>query len=480
MSLLEKIEHKERAQAYDEYKPTLADLNRYFEDQHYVGDEETRLSLPIAIIIRKPCGVVSGAGTGKTLLTDIALELFVPSSLYTMEAGSEKSQLAKKEQINNAQILYLSEIQKAGKSDVVVELLKNLGEGKDYKYSRTKQGMPNETEEIVIDSGKALVYTKAIENAYDTDDELNRRFTRFTTDMSEKQNKNVVKSKAHRRVNPFRAHILEEKEVNALKYHMQSLLEENANNYVFVNPLADYLAEFIPTTFAVSRSFTDHYFDLMNGVAYFNKHERIIKEIEHKKETKKVVFVAPEDCWQLLRIYQKQFMQEVLNIPPNGIYIFEVFNHAKEKGMQSKATGGFFTENQKSKVGLTKEQIFSLLKERGIVLKDNLIQKLLLDLMMSGYITEEEIQTNNKKIKEYCLTGDAVNFEQYIDWSKAIEACIETMKVEFPEYASEYQEMYCNVPVFTDPMGRENFTVSQKAPEITEAYDDRDTWLQDD
>lgn len=451
---------------------TLADLNQYFNDIGFVGDEKPRLALSMASIRRKPVGVVSGSGTGKTALVDALSTLFRPNQIYSMEAGSEKAQVYSANEINNADLIYLTEIQKAGNGEVVIELLKNLGEGKDYTRKVTQSDKSVETQ--TIKKGKAIIYTKAIENKYETDDELDRRFSRFVTDMTKAQNERVVHAKAEKRMNPFKPHKLTDKQTNALRYHMAALLRENANNYVFINPMAEFLSKHIPTTFAVSRSYADHYFDFIEGVAFYNKRNRIIKTLNINGESKQVVFVSPEDCWQLHQIYSEQFLQDVLNIPPNGNHIFNVFREARKRGLKSNIKKGIFNDApEENKVKLTIEQVANLLKDLGLVVKETLLQKLLMELQLAGYVREETTQVGAKKIVEYYLSDELVNFDTNINWLDAEREAVKNMKQYFPDVIQEYQSKYLNKS-YVNPFTGENVKIQAVAPS---KLDNRDDWL---
>jgi len=473
---------------YDNYSPVLADISKYYDDQSFVGDYKARMALALMIIRRKCVGVVSGAGSGKTAIVDAFKSVFTDRQIYDMGSGSDKSQIYKFEQINNCDLIMIPELQKIGTGDFAIELLKNLGEGKDFLYDRTENGGQG-TSRYVIKKGKAIVYTKALENKYESDAELDRRFPRLTTDMSEVQNRRVINSKADRRVNPLRKHILNDTQTNALVYHLQTLLKDDASQYVFINPLADYLSSFIPSTFAVARTYTDHYLDLMEGVAFFNKRNRIIRKVEIDGVEKQMIFVTPEDCWQLHQIYSEQFLQDVLNIPPNGINVLEVLR-AKKSGKEAKDMNkGLLFASGDGKPRMTVNEIMAALKATGFHLKEPVVHKILIGLMMSGYVQMETDTSGSKKVDKYILNEDISDFQDEINWKKAIDVAKKNIMNEFPDIAEEYIDLYCNTPSATDPWTGEEHNMllvaSVSPPDATpkttdtieQELDNRDDWL---
>lgn len=450
--------------ALKEYMPIFADINRYCDDVGFVGDETTRLTLFAAIIRRKCIGIVSGSGSGKSAVTDAIMSLFDPAQVYTMESGSEKAHAYKHDEINSKDLIYLTELQKVGDSELAIEMLKNLGEGKEY--NRDVVQPDKSVIKQTIKAGKAILYTKAIENKFESDAELDRRFPKLPTDITKQQNRRVIKSKANRRSNPFKAKKLDEKKRDALKAHAQMLLKESADDYTFINPLADFISEMIPDTFAISRTYTDHYLDFIEGIAYFNKANRIIIEEDHDGKKHKIIFVAPEDCWTLHKIYGEQFLQDVLNIPPNGVKIFDVFKLAKEKGIGKKQKSIFDGPQTDDRTKLTIHEIFNLLKESGIVLKENLIKKMLVDLMMGGYVHSDTTLSNNKSVEEYYLNEQIEEFHNSVDWDAAIKSGVETMKKLYPNYAQVYINKYCKETSFPNPFTGEYELVAPGASKI--------------
>lgn len=461
---------------YSKHKPTLSELNKYFDDLGLVGDEETRLILSIAIIRRLCVGVVSLAGSGKTAITDAVLSLFRPQQIYTLGASSDKAQLGKQDKINSASVLHLTELQKAAQSgDTVIEMLKDLGEGKDYVRDKAVKG-GQEIEVQRIKAGKAILYTKAIENKFDSDAELDRRFPRVTTDISQQQNKRVIRAKATRRSDPFKKKSLSETATNAVQFHMAELLKEGVDEYVFINPLADYIAEYIPSTFAISRTFTDHYFNMMDGVAFFNKHKRLVVEKEVDGKKKKLIFITPEDCFQAHSIYGKQFLQDVMNLPPNGMAVIDAFKYAKDKGISSSAKKkwDFGGENEEKEITkLTLSDLFKVLKTMGFVMKEQVIIKMLDALKESGYIYEDISNTGNLKNPEYYLTDEAIAFDNFIDWNEAISAANDKMRELFPEYYGQYRDFCVNE--FENPFTGE--ITKYEGKEAT-PRDSRDDWIE--
>jgi ABC-type dipeptide/oligopeptide/nickel transport system ATPase component len=115
------------------YIPNTKDLIDFSQTCGLVEERENFILLALSAINKISCGVESVSGSGKSVLTDILMELLPKKRIYNMGLSSNTATMYDYKALNQADIVYIEELQKAMNSSnpIVVELLKNMTEGKE-------------------------------------------------------------------------------------------------------------------------------------------------------------------------------------------------------------------------------------------------------------------------------------------------------------------------------------------------------------
>ena len=279
------------------YIPTILDILDHFDDAGQIGDDALKILTTLAIANRQCFGIEGMAGAGKTSLLDNALHLFPSKYIQVISLVSDKS-LSYMPDISSKKILVFSELQKAASQKTIEEILKDLGEGKSSL--RTIVGKDRNIRTMTIENEgnnkKAVVYTKAIENAYCKNAEFSRRYFVLNTDSSEEQTRDIITMIAQRQFQINQ----DTSDDTKLKGHLKSCLDDASTE--FANPFAESLAELMPTS-VMARSYCQHYFGLINASTRF--HHPI------RSRRGSTLFVNLQDVYLTHRLYHKQFMQSL-------------------------------------------------------------------------------------------------------------------------------------------------------------------------
>ena len=288
---------QERASRQANYIPNIGDLLDFYSSRGLVGEERVAILQTLGSI-RKLCfGIEGASGSGKSFTADLLMELLPKEYVYRIELSSNTAEVYNAEEINRAKIIYVPELQKAlnSKNPIMVEVLKNLTEGRDVlRRVRDQEKKRNIT--LHIEADKGIIYTLALENDLKKDVELSRRVFQLTTDSSEEQNYRVIDNIVEEEYN----HSDKGRDFTELKQHIRScvLLPE----IEYVNPFSRALMDVIPLT-VKARSFVKHYLNLIQGSALFHHKERV-----HETGN---IFVNLEDFFLVHSLYNRMFSKSL-------------------------------------------------------------------------------------------------------------------------------------------------------------------------
>ncbi len=263
--------------------PGNAELISAYKSLGLVGEEQNALMQTFAAVHGMSFGIEGSSGSGKSHIINLLIELLPRDAVYTMELSSKTAEMYNCDEINQAKIIYIPELQKAIKGNpVALEIIKNLTEGRDA-VRRVKAG--SITLEQRIEGGKSVVYTLAAENLTKKDAELTRRFFTLYTDSSEEQTARIMEYLA---LGQYRTRTIEEKNtITNVRKHIETCMGISAD---FVNPFAAYSVANIPKTVEM-RSKVKHYLKLLSASARFNYHSR------HRNENE--LYVSMEDVFNV-------------------------------------------------------------------------------------------------------------------------------------------------------------------------------------
>jgi len=288
----------------------LRDIATYFKAKGVVGEESLVTGIYLALSNNISFGVEGYSGSGKTFLVDKLINLVKEEDLYRAELSSKTAMFYDAHIINGANLIYIPELQKAlqDRNSPVTEIIKNITEGKDAKRIVTSKNQMG-SEEFVIDKGKTIVYTLALENSFKKDNEAARRFMRFITDSTPKHFEEIISYKAQGRGNLLKSKHDEEL-TTRLGNHLNAL--RNLSVQV-IDPFAEYLQAFIPKT-QKSVGYIDHYYNLVDACTRFHFQNR-----EHfVVDNQDYLLANLEDHYQVHAIYYNEFIKTLDDLAQEG------------------------------------------------------------------------------------------------------------------------------------------------------------------
>jgi hypothetical protein len=201
------------------------------------------------------------------------------------------------------------------------------------------------------------------------------------------------------------------------------------------NPFAEFVADKVPVPFVKVRSYVTHFFNLMDSCTKFYHTDRLFGH--------KAYFTSIQDIYAVHKLYGKMFNQKIHNLPQLGIEIMDLFDpdSLKKKGYKKnemKELKDFYNEaNEEGRYYFDVNEIHSLLKKSGILIKHRLVKNQCDDLVEAGFLGKE-----SSGRKDYFFKTDEVeDFEDNFDFHKCFLAGYENMKENYPELADEWLNM---------------------------------------
>jgi|TARA_R100000501_G_C2620858_1_gene114098 hypothetical protein len=416
------------------YTPHTKDLLDFSQTCGLVEEKENFILLALSAINKVSCGVESVSGSGKSVLTDILMDLIPKHRIYNLGLTSNTATMYDYKALNEADIVYIEELQKAMSSSnpIVVELLKNMTEGKELTR-KVYDAVSKEVIQHKIKGNLGVVYSLALENKQKKDEELHRRVVTFMTDISQDQNRRVVKYIGKTRFNKKRLKIQTTETTKNLKEHI-NIVMDLANKGV-ENPFAEYISEHVPVPFTIVRSYMGHYFNLVDGSTKFHFKERIKKD--------EVFFSTIQDIFNIHTLYGRIFNQKIHQLPQLGKEIMDIFED-KTKGWkknEEKQQQQLFTEEDDlDKRYLDISQVHKALKAKGILLKHKVISDQCDLLIEAGFLGKEASGRKNL----YYKTDEVEEFESNFNYTECFEIAYKNMQEQFPELAEEWKNSQVN------------------------------------
>jgi hypothetical protein len=306
---------------------SFEDVLSYFRNKGVVGEESLCLKIFLAASNNLSFGVEGFSGSGKTFVVDKLIDLFDVTDLYRLDLSSKMAVFYDSKNINNFKTIYIPELQKALQDtrSPVVEVVKNLTEGKDVK--RVVTDFKKKSNNVFsISKGKSIIYTLASENYFKKDEELNRRFLRFKTDSSIDHLNNILSVKSSKR---YDFSFFEDVDSLSVKLKDYFSFLRNLNIKVF-DPFCSYLSDFLPRT-QKSVGYVDHYFSLVDAVTRFNVKDRFLFNYLGKD----VVVSDLEDHFVVHKLYYSEFLDTLKGFSERNKFVDElvVIQNLKNKNV---------------------------------------------------------------------------------------------------------------------------------------------------
>lgn len=412
------------------YQPTIEDIKNYFISKGVVGEQENAILLTLAITHKIPVGVEAPAGSGKTVLTDVVGSLLPQDLLYNMGLMSGTAAVYDSKLINNSYWILIEELQKAMNSNnpIMVELLKNLTEGKDLNRKTVEMtGSGFKTSKQHIKGDKGIIYTLALENKLKKDEELGRRVLVLSTDITEKQNKNVIIAEGKRRFGRKDDIVFTDKQVSDLGNH---IVTASSMKLSFQNPFAEYIAKLVPTPNVIVRSYFKHYLNLMEASARFHFKDRLMEDGK--------IYLTIQDIQLIHELYGRMFLNSIHHINDYGSKILSLFDSKKYGYKKNKSQKELYEaiEEDNNKRYLTIDDIHKGLKDKNILLKKKVLKDQCDLLIEAGFIGEEKSGNKTMYFKTDCIE----DFEDKIDWNECFEEGKKLFKSNSPDIYDRWLE----------------------------------------
>ena len=320
----EKIQNKHIQETNKEIN--IKDIANYFKQKGVIGEDELAIKIFLAASNNMSFGVEGYSGSGKTFIVDKLIDLFDEKDLYRLDLSSKMAVFYDSKNINSYKTIYIPELQKALQEtrSPIVEVVKNLTEGKDVKRIVTdykKKG--NQT--FKINKGKSIIYTLAAENYFKKDEELNRRFLRFKTKHDEEHLNKILNYKSSKR------EIITLNDEETLKQDLKTLFNYLRNqNVKILDPYSTYINEFLPRT-QKSIGYIDHYFSLIDATTKYNHKNR--QELEHKGQ--KILITDIEDHYLIHKLYYEEFLNTLKEFSKKNNFQEElnIINEVQQKNI---------------------------------------------------------------------------------------------------------------------------------------------------
>lgn len=423
-----KIDNSDKANL--DYKPTLYEINQYF-DSCIVGDDLSRMALFTNWILAERPILMSGSrSSGKTFITDNVSSLIGENS-FTLSKGSDKSGWYQAEGFLKCTHVKVIEYNKLPVD--MLETLKDWGEGKNSTYDVTVENPVTKRKYVrkYILPFRPFCFCLADENDAIIPVELRSRITEIRTDSSVDQNIKVLTWQANLAMKPT---ILElgKNNLTDIKAHLSTM--PPLEKFEYKHPAADIFLNSIPTLFTDCRREFPKYLYNTYGIARFYWKERIIL----KRKEKDIILITPQDMWLNHIIFGKALIDSSMKC------------NAVEKEIVS------ILKSQTDE--LTVNMIQRKLRERGLNINSKTVKKHVENLADIGYASKTVPSGQNSL---YFASEFFHEFNFDIDWEKVYQKCRETVEKYYPDASSQY-ETYLQSSIIIHPFTGEKIDILAK------------------
>jgi hypothetical protein len=323
---------------YDAFHPTIWDVvefakNYYNEEsgkhEPLIGERETLCTGFVSFVCAEQGVIIrSYAGTGKTATANPIYATIPSRYKHRILNLSGKGIWSDVDQINNAKFVYFGEWQKAAQNEDVVEVVKDWGEGRTAERSRTDVTTTNDSggfgKHTTKLPKKPILVTVATADGKD-DSSLNeqvlRRFPEVATDPSQSQTQAVIDMKGDQ-WDPGTTGFftMSSSDKDRFVQHVDNMIND-APRKVILPGGKEILRRMVPTDYPISRSMSDIFKNIVNGITRFHFYDRIRwadkDNVEH-------LIATPADFWIAQRIYGNNLLLNCLRISNVGREIMDV------------------------------------------------------------------------------------------------------------------------------------------------------------
>lgn len=291
---------------------TTPDILSYFASQGITGEERTACGLVYALLGGLNFGIVSLSGSGKSVLHHAVLGLFPPEKPVRIFQKVSPAALPNDAALCDGKYVHYAFLELQNSKDAV-EILKTLAEGQPFRYTKTdRTGYAVETLTV---PPRQISYTLAITNAFakTLDEELERRFIKFYTDVSGEQTARVITNYARAQARSGSLGTVDTSFKQQIACRLGSLSS-------FVNPFLVPFVESLPSELRGNirvRSFIKYWNGLMQGSAVYHSSSRV-----QEGETR---YANLEDFFNVHQAYGPLFYNNILGLSVVDSHVLNLF-----------------------------------------------------------------------------------------------------------------------------------------------------------
>lgn len=443
------------------YKPGLHAILDYGKSCGLEGEEATLMAGSIAFHGADLCILVGGASqAGKTHLSEIVMSQVVPSTdtphdivndrerlldqggILQLEFGSKTAMAYNEKKLGVADGLYVPEYQKlidAGASNLALEALKSFGEGRDAYRDVTNVHKGNTQEQKMKRSN--FWTNLATENPLKLDIETGNRVLPLFVDVSAEQTKRIMLHKAKKEFVAGRQLKMMPEETLAFKHFMKKY--RTTRELIFENPFAEYItSQYLPSKYIKSRRAIDFYLSFNRAICKWHYLNNNRMDIDGH------ILLNIEDIYQTEEIYGLRCRFDMLQLDPNSMEIFNVFQKYQGPNVDKKK----LQFNDDGRVMMDISTIHKELSSSGgINLKINIVEQMLDELQECGYL---EYTTGTKqKGCRYMLVDTDKPVQSLIDYQSVFNHGAEMIKEWIPDAYEEWvtKQIYQGKMIVSNP-----------------------------
>lgn len=434
--------------AFGAYKPSIDALLAYAKACGLEGEEHTVMAGGIAFHGADLCVLVGGASqAGKTAVSEVVMSmpitrleppkeivnnrhlLFEEGRILTLEFGSKTAIAYTEEKLKQTDSLYVPEYQKlienGEASRLAQEALKSFGEGRDVYRDVTNVNKGKTDEQILKRSN---FWTNiATENPLKIDVETGNRVLPLFVDVSAEQTRRIMKAKAEREFRAGRHPKMLPDDMLAFKHFIKKYRQSKGQQ--FDNPFSTYITEhYLPAKYIKSRRAIDFYLSFNRAICkwHYLNGNRLVDE--------GAVLINIEDIYQTEEIYGAQCRFDMLQLDPNSMEIFHIFERFQAgKGDKKKVQVSDDGRNTLDTSTIHKE-----LTAAGFNLKLNVVEQMLDELQECGYL---EYSTGTKQRgTRYMLVDVEKPVNSVIDYMAVFEYGCDLMANHAPNISGKWKD----------------------------------------
>lgn len=439
--------------------PSFFEVLQASRDSGLVGEEDTLLTLVLAMLRGNLVVMTGPARAGKDEAVDSAESVFQTENLvYRWPVDdSETAAYYKRDTINQYPIHRFPDL--ARLEEHHEKILKAFGEGRDAERNRTDIAAaesPGEdaVEDQVLTCPKTVIAFIASDNEnVDLDDypELRNRALTLSVDASEDQTRRVNARKAEERAGVTEESIDPIRRAEIQNYHSSIPVSEwvDKPGHKILNPAAVNIhnQEPIPEKFPEARQDFDRLLEFMETVTLYHYAERLV----HDDSGTRKMFTTPTDVWETMAIIGNKMVMSALNLTQEDRAVLSLL--------------------QDTKASLTKSDLQQRLRAEGYNISDRDVKRSLDSMRMKGYVREHQGNPNSYSVSDF---ASVVYHDAGLDYSEIVDASAETIYEIAPDdVADTYVDEFCsgNGLITTHPF-------TGRAVDITET-DDLDDMMQE-